>query len=307
MPSRGKLARLVGVAGAAVIVLFAFAALQGGGGGSAHAAVARAATRTLDAGSSRFSITTAFDATNESTTVDGVMDYRRHIGEMNYLRTVKVVFIGDATFFRFPLPGLEKKPWVRVDDDTPDPTDIEERVLRDPARLLAFLRGVSDEVSETGREEVRGVSTTRYDGTIDLERVVERAAAGELEREELRSELDLLRELGIEDTVRFAAWIDGDGVARRVRLASGGRPTTVVEFYDFGVEVAVSQPPTDQIATQDEYDAAVDALSEASASACKERQTEHTPPPNESTTNMSICVLRSQDTGVSEISTGRTP
>ena len=47
-------------------------------------------------------------------------------------------------------------------------------------------------------------------------------------------------------TAPVDVWIGDDGLVRRIRVEEGSSPATI-EFYDFGVDVAVQAPPTDQV------------------------------------------------------------
>jgi hypothetical protein len=96
----------------------------------------------------------------------------------------------------------------------------------EPQELLEKLRAEGIEVTQVGTEDVRGVSTTRYAAQIP-------ADAGSLG--------------GPAATVD--AWIDGDGLVRRITIAaSGDTPFTVdAELYDLGEPVSISAPPADQV------------------------------------------------------------
>ena len=62
-----------------------------------------------------------------------------------------------------------------------------------------------------GKEDVRGVETTHYKGTIDLEEAVANAPA------EQREQLERLLEQSSVTDLPAEAWIDGDGYLRSSR------------------------------------------------------------------------------------------
>jgi LppX_LprAFG lipoprotein len=115
----------------------------------------------------------------------------------------------------------------------------------DPSQLLETLRGVADVVTEEGRETVRGVETTRYVATIDLDRALAEAPADQRERlEALVDELDA----GLPE-VPITVWVDDDGLPRRVtmELAFGSTealPSTTMslELFDYGEPVDIVVP-----------------------------------------------------------------
>src|SRR3712207_1285000 len=91
------------------------------------------------------------------------------------------------------LPGA--KSWIRVSADEAyeqsGPSLMGPEEVQDPARLLEYLRGVSESVEKVGREKVRGVPATRYEATV----VLDEEAAGQDAR--TRKERDrMIRQLG---------------------------------------------------------------------------------------------------------------
>lgn len=235
----------------------------GGHGSSAAAAVARAAGGTLDSGSARFSI--AFSSPDLSpeeasaARAEGAMDFRHRRGHVTYGGYSDAIFDGDVTYFR--LGDIEKwlpdaKPWIRTDDQE-DPFDPQARALRDPTTLLAFLRAVSSGVTKVGAETIDGVATTRYDGRLDLEKVVEQAPADQ--REELRAELDLF-EHETATTFPYSVWADEHGIARRVRFQEDPeRMTTTIDFFDFGAPVVLDLPAASDVMSVEEFGTLMDA------------------------------------------------
>jgi hypothetical protein len=250
--------RRVALVGALAVAIVAVAAvLTRGHDSSAAAAVAKAAQKTFDSGSSRFSITMAMDPRSSLRDFreEGVMDYRRHRGRVTYLAG-ETIYDGDVIYTKWP--GLTEwmpkaKPWLRATGPDRDPLDPGFRALRDPASLLEFLRAVSSGVHKAGDETIDGVATTRYEGTLDLEKVVESAPADE--RDDLRDVVDLWKEEGT-TTIPFVVWVDENGIARRLhyeeRLDDRSMSTTM-DFFEFGVPVVLDLPPPDQVMTIDEF------------------------------------------------------
>jgi hypothetical protein len=251
----------LGLLGAAVAAAVAVAVVSTRGhDSSAAAAVAHAAQKAFDSGSSRVEIT--ISSGSRSFRMDGLIDYRRHRGYLTY-KLGETIFDGDVTYTKWPtlqrwLP--KAKPWLRSTGEEDDPVDPQARSLRDPAALLGFLRSVSTGVERVGPETVDGVATTRYDGTLDLERIVQAAPADR--REELRDELDMIKE-DVPTTVPFSIWVDEHGVARRVRYEQDGDGTVMIDFVDFGVPVVLDLPPAEEVMTDDELSTLMDAYFQA--------------------------------------------
>jgi hypothetical protein len=121
----------------------------------------------------------------------------------------------------------------------------------DPSQLLEILRGVADDVAEAGRDEVRGVPTTRYRATVDLAKAVERAPAAQ--RDALATAFD---ELGEVEAVPVEVWVDADGLARRLVMDFGqlvaqamggtGTATMTLELFDYGEDVEIQVPPASE-------------------------------------------------------------
>ena len=229
--------------------------LAGGGPPSASAAVARAAGRLLDSGSSRVTLTYGPDAPGAF--ARGVVDYRAHRGELEYGPLAKTIFDRDWTLVYQPgmtrsLPGA--KPWVRFPTGESDSFDPQEHALSDPAQLLPFLRETSGDVRAVGHEVLDGVETTHYEGTLDLGKIVERATGDD--RAELQDTLDFLKQVKEPTTIPYGLWVDGSGLARRLRYVEGsGQPaaTTTIDFSDFGVAVVLDLPSEDQVMSADDF------------------------------------------------------
>lgn len=227
-----------------------------GGENSAQAAAKRAAARTLDAGSSRFTISwqapPPLAERVPPETVEGTVDYVHHRGRLSYPGDNEMLFDRDVTYMRWPMPWRDTPTWVRMPSDSgaPDPLDLQDRAMNNPSSLLAFLTGASDDVHRIGSEEVRGTPTIHYEGTLDLQKVVDRAPPEQ--RAELQDTLNFIAE-DTPTTVPFGLWVDGDGIAHRLRIDQDGGPAMTIEYYDFGIPVEITPPPADETISSEAF------------------------------------------------------
>jgi hypothetical protein len=260
----------------ALTLLFALIPLACGGSEalSPEDAVAEAVTNSLDAGTSGVSLELTMTGIGDkpvTITGEGVQDSRQHrarftfdlsgVGELSgggvQLSEIELLLDGFTLYMNLPfleIAGL--KPWVEIDlqalaqEEGFDLGSLRGLSQTDPSQVLRYLQAASDDIEEVGEEDVRGVGTTRYRISIDVDKVAQLAPV------EARAAIEaLLAESGLE-TIPAEVWIDGDGLVRRIELAYEGMEFTPgqkgdmtlrVELYDYGVGVEVQPPPADQV------------------------------------------------------------
>jgi hypothetical protein len=246
------------------LVLIAVLLGREGRATSAQAAVSQALTRTADARSSRFTLSWSSPLVSTEPPIaskfEGVMDYAHHRGRITYWKDSEVIFDGDVMYMKWPMPWRKESPWLRYDESgqEPDPLDLQERALRNPIGLLSFLSGASDGVREVGREEIRGTQTIHYEGTLDLQQVVDQSPPAK--RAELQGLLDFIRE-DEPTTVPFGLWVDREGVAHRLRMDQSEGASVLVEYYDFGIPVQITPPAPSEIMSFEEFTKEIEAHS----------------------------------------------
>jgi hypothetical protein len=232
--------------------------------GEGSAAVLLAAGRnTLEAGSSRVYVEA--DVGGRSFTGEGSYDYGDHVGEMQLdlgglgdatgLGELELVFADYVVYYHLPLGVLPgEKEWIKIDVEAlgdsaaVDLQQLAQGNQSDPAQYLRWLGAVGEDVEELGTETVRGVETTHYRATVDLDRVVDEAEPEV--RGATKLWIDLLKrqlELG---EVPIDVWVDEDGLVRRIEQEyelDGTRTQITMELDDFGIEVDAEAPPADQV------------------------------------------------------------
>jgi len=192
-----------------------------------------------DAGSSRIEMTMASE---DGFSATGSIDYARDRGEL--VITSKGVeipggkmygrFIGRTSYFGFTLLGKQR--WQKEADYEPSGTDrfIPGPGGPNPDRLLGLLIKSSTEVETLETEEIRGVPARHYRAHLDKKKLGDDASY-------------------LPKDVVIDAWIDEDGLVRRVRVPqTDGAEPTIIDLFDFGVEVDVEAPPAAEIVTEEE-------------------------------------------------------
>lgn len=258
-----------------------FAWPQGGDGDGPLNAIAAAAEKTQlePGGRAAMRAVVSSPVRSESFTMTGQIVFDEETGRSRAVMTfprpesdglVEMQVVGDGTvvYMRSSMFGSlpDGREWMSLDfssfglkPDTPLPAD------GDAKGELELLEAATGDIQKLGKEDVRGVPTTRYRGTIDVSEQVE-----------------LLREKGADDLasymeeegtpLRVEAWIDADGLVRRTRLVKSQPregdegPMTIdmrMDFFDFGLvpEIDVPEPSEVFDATalaQDELDLSSD-------------------------------------------------
>jgi hypothetical protein len=122
-----------------------------------------------------------------------------------------------------------------------------------PVALVPLLKGASSGVKEVGREQVRGVDTTRYKATIDLRK------AAEQQGPQAKKQLERFLEQAQAQSLPADVWVDDQGRLRKMRYQLKLRPkatdqqgsatvSTIMELFDFGTDANVRRPPASQVA-----------------------------------------------------------
>lgn len=138
--------------------------------------------------------------------------------------------------------------WLKIDADHPGmhgafgPTEP-----TDPAAFLEALQAATD-IEVAGTEEIRGVPTTHFRGTLDLAAFLEEMPAGE--QKDAAAARDAFaqfeRQMG-ELNVSFDAWVDGDQVPRRFRIevapeTAEGSVVVTMDVLEIGGELDIEVP-----------------------------------------------------------------
>ncbi|MEU6120834.1 hypothetical protein [Streptomyces sp. NPDC047123] len=224
--------------------------------------------KTSKAGSARLEITSTVSAGGETQKITGkgVIDLgdgtsKLTLGKPGQRIEQRIV---DQVLYQKPpkgeagLPG--GKSWMKIDLKTLRASGASGGdQVSDPSDSFAYSKSLSEkDVKKVGQEYIGGVKTTHYRVSVDIDKL---ARGDEKEAEKLREQLG--------ETVPMDLWIDTEGLTRRqqmeLKAPSDKRPgkssdkssdktgkaagaagmkkaTVVMDFSDFGTDVAVDAP-----------------------------------------------------------------
>jgi hypothetical protein len=238
----------------------ALAACGGGGGGALSLdPVASAAEKTAKQGSTKVAFTMSGGGIDGAGS--GVFNNDGSSGRMSMDiaargRSVHMDAItqGFVLFMKSPLfqsqPGFPKgKEWVEIDvEKAAKSMGVDLGSLQDvgPRSALSFLRGSNGKPKKVGKETVRGVVTTHYSATVDLQAAADKASGS------TAKSLRKLIELTGTKTIPVDVWIDGHDLVRKEsyaqRFTASGPAVRLTEvMYGFGPTIDIAPPPSDKV------------------------------------------------------------
>jgi hypothetical protein len=257
--------------------------------GSAHEkpdsnTFATAFEKTTDEGSFRiaFDMAMAIGDTNASFTGEGAFDYRRQRGRIVYdmsglskvdpelkgLGRMEMIFDGLVFYMqmdslRTQVPG--GRSWLKIDlRKAGAGADLGSLspLGQSPAQQLDYLRAASKKFERKGKEEIRGVETTRYLVVVDVRKAAQlgaESAPPEFRDQIRRKVAEAVGRTDLEE-LPMEVWIDDEGLPRRIEtmfgstiLGDGGTMNMSMDLFDFGVKVDVTPPPRARVLDLGEF------------------------------------------------------
>jgi hypothetical protein len=203
-----------------------------------------------------FSITAEADVDSATQQAAMTMDLGMLGGEMEMIMDDGVIYMRSPAFEDAPTA------WVSLDPAKMDPEAAAQfggfgAGTTDPSAYAGLFAGVFD-VKASGEADIDGIATTRYTGTIDLQKVLEGFAevvgedADAETRKQLEATVEQFEALGIDEKIPFQIWIDDEGLPRRQRItmdfgdlvpgAGEARMEMTVDYSAFGEPVHVEIP-----------------------------------------------------------------
>jgi hypothetical protein len=217
----------------------------------AASALFASASRTTSAGSSHMQLTSTSHVGDQDVTIAGGGDFSYASGDGSLSMVVKVAattltleerVVDKVLYLQIPgQPGWSKIALAKLVG-----TSLESSA--DPSSALQYLAGVGKDVTKVGTQELDGVSTTHYQGTIDIDQAA--AKLGGVLGERLRKSVAQLKITSFP----FDAYLDDQGRMRKLVQhqefeVKGEKATseTTLAFSDFGVKVSVTPPPASEV------------------------------------------------------------
>jgi len=207
------------------------------------------------------SISGEADIDNEHKRIDMTMDMGMLGGEM------QIVMDRGVVYMRAPMFQDAGTDWVSMDPSKMDPAAAAQfggfgAGTTDPSAYVGLFAGVFD-VKVSGEEELKGVPTTHYVGTIDLKKVLKGFSevvgkdVDAATKKQLKAAVKQFESLGIDDKIPFEIWIDAEGLPRRQRItmdfgklvpeAGEANLEMTVDFSDFGKPVDIEIPDPSEV------------------------------------------------------------
>ncbi|TDC21115.1 hypothetical protein E1265_18890 [Streptomyces sp. 8K308] len=239
--------------------------------GDAFTAVQAAAESTTEVTSAGFTATTSGPAAaGGAVEMSGVMSWGDDLvmdatvsgealqmdpespSEMRMIMLGDVMYMNMGESFAAEFYGRE---WMMMDmgalaEESGDPTLAQAMDLglsesnQDPASQMALLLQ-SPDIESVGEEEIDGVTTEHYQGTVSVEDALQNNGAGDLfTEEELQQLTDSMEQQGIE-SYDIDVWVDENDFPIQIRQAfesTMGPVTTEVRYTDLGADVDVAAP-----------------------------------------------------------------
>nr|WP_062337796.1 LppX_LprAFG lipoprotein [Herbidospora sakaeratensis] len=138
------------------------------------------------------------------------------------------------------------KPWVKIDlkqlGDAQAAGQFLDQAQQIDLKTSVTLLTASKDVKAVGTESVNGVDTTHYAGTFPVEAAV--LLLPKETQERVKGQLSQLK------NVKFDAWIDGEGLPRKIGIngaEQGASFSATLLFKSFNEQLSIAAPPADQV------------------------------------------------------------
>lgn len=214
--------------------------------------IAQAADSTAAAGSAAMTSTTTITGApmggrqDITVSADGVIDFAGSEASLQVTSPMmgggagmEVILADGVGYVKVPMFGDK---WLS------SPTKDLGLTMADPTQGLQTLRKAAD-LTQVGSEDIGGVATTKYTGTVDLSEAVGQLGLSASDERKAQAELEKIAR-----TADVTVWVDDqDRVVRydqQLAVDADGRTMQVsssTSFSDFGVATDIQAPPADQV------------------------------------------------------------
>jgi hypothetical protein len=241
--------------------------LDGGGSAANPVALIRAVSkRVADEGSFRATFEMRIEAQGQTIAATGEGEFSDdplavhasyRFGELPGMPAgMEMEMILDGSTMYMKMPELSRasglpEGWISMDLDELAPGFSELASLsqgqNDPSSSVEYLRGITD-AEAVGTEDVAGVETTHFRGTIDLAKAYDKLPGGISKK--LRESVEQAVQMFGDAAMPVDIWIDGDGLPRRMSFELSPTKDAVpavsmsmtIEFPEYGIDVDLPIP-----------------------------------------------------------------
>lgn len=225
--------------------------------------IAQAAARTQRQPGSRIAMQASYSLPGgQSATMSGSGVYDGHNGRTRAVmaldvpsagRSIQMSLVGDedTVYIRSSIFDAELPPgyrWIEIQSGLGGSTETSMTSNASSEGQLEMLQSAGGDVENVGEEQVRGTTTTRYRGTVELSRLADRLdgegkAIAAHEYEQLAKTMPA--------PIPVEVWVDESGLIRRMRMvmevpsAAGAPPVKMdltMDFFDFGIAPKIALP-----------------------------------------------------------------
>lgn len=221
---------------------------------SPAAFLAQATQSTTSAGSARVTFTTTVAGMAEQGVTirgDGVVNFTDDEAALRVSSSlfgggsdIEVTMVDGKSYIKVPMFGDK---WIEA------PAKEFGLSVADPGQGLQMLQKVAD-LQEVGPENIEGLQTTKYAGTLDLAEAIDQLGLPAGQTSEIEKHLDK-----IDGGSQVTVWVDSEN--RIIRFdqkmtinVDTGKPietTTSTTMSDFGIDTDITPPPPDQVVSGD--------------------------------------------------------
>lgn len=188
---------------------------------------------------------------NPQVAMDLTLDQVSFAGQ-NLPGGMRMILLDDTAYVKMEmlqtLAGAAK-PWVKLDlkqmgaSGGVDVDQILGQLQQTDLKTSISMLTASQDVKPVGAEQVGGVETTHYSGTFPVDEALKQLP----EEARQRMQGQVPQEV---KNMKFDAWIDGDGLPRKIQVSGKEKETEFAAtsmFKSFNEPVAVEAPPADQV------------------------------------------------------------
>jgi hypothetical protein len=178
-------------------------------------------------------------------------------GFEDFFGEMEIRTIGDVSYMKFGMFAMLGVPteWVRMSaDDAGTAAGSFGASPINPTEMMDAFSNENAQIVDLGSEQVRGVNTTHYRITMDIEAMLEDADADSIE------ELENLGPLPANGELPVDFWIGDDGNVYRMLLEIVGADVAesgfvsmrmMWEMFDYGANIEIVAPPEDDVTDGD--------------------------------------------------------